>query len=105
MSKEKVYIVCWASASQDDEGNSSAYGNVHGVYRKLEDAEKGLLECKDQTYDEIINDPDFDEEERKNYIESTEVYGSVKEGYFEIDYDSWDIRNEIRIEITEKEIN
>ena len=33
-----------------------------------------------------------------------EVYGSVNDDYFEIDYESWDIKNEIRIELVIKEI-
>jgi hypothetical protein len=32
------------------------------------------------------------------------VYGSEAEEYFEIDYDSWDVKNEIYVGITEKEI-
>lgn len=100
----KVYIVGWATASQDDNGNCSAFGNVHNVYTHYIDAKKGLVELKDEFYNEIVNNPDFDEEEIETLKNSTQVYGSVEDGYFEIDYDSWDIRNEVRIYLEEKEI-
>lgn len=104
MNNGKIYVVCWGSASQDGEGNCSAYTGVHGVYTELKKAQQGLEDCKNEMYDEIVNDPDFDEEERQDVENSTEVYGSVKENYFEIDYDSWDIRNEIHITLVEQEL-
>ena len=100
----KVYIVGWATASQDDNGNCSAFGNVHNVYTNYIDAKKGLVELKDEFYNEIVNNPDYDEEELENIKNSTEVYGSVEDHYFEIDYDSWDLRNEVRVYLEEKEI-
>jgi hypothetical protein len=100
----KVYIVCWGNASQDDNGNCSANCNVHGVYTFLDDAKKGLVECKDEMYNEIVHNPDFDEDDIQSAKDSTEVYGSVEDDYFEIDYESWDIKNEIRIELVVKEI-
>ena len=101
---KNVYVVCWASASQDDNGNCSAYGNVHGIYTDPEKAKAGLVACKDEMYNEIVFNPDYDEEAIQSAKDSTEVYGSVNDGYFEIDYESWDIPNEIRIELVEKEI-
>lgn len=100
----KVYIVCWGSASQDDNGNSCAYCNVHGVYSQLNDAKEGLVECAEEMYNEIVHNPDYDEEEVEERESTTCVYGSAEAGYFEIDYESWDIPNEIRIELVEKEI-
>lgn len=99
-----VYVVCWGSASIDDEGNSSAFSGVHGVYTTLEAAQDGLVECKDTFYDEIVNNEDFDAEESLQARTSTNIYGSVEEGHFEIDYDSWDSRNETYISIEEKTI-
>ena len=100
----KVFIVGWATASQDDNGNCSAYGNVHGVYTNYIDAKKGLVGLKDEFYNEIVNNPDYNEEDVAKAKDSTEVYGSVEEEYFEIDYESWDIKNEVRIYLEEKEI-
>jgi hypothetical protein len=100
----KVYIVGWATASQDDNGNCSAYGNVHGVYTNHIDAKKGLVELKDEFYNDIVNNPDFDEEEAQYAKDHTQVYGSVEEGYFEIDYESWDVPNEIYVYLEEKEV-
>lgn len=100
----KVYIVYWACASQDDNGNCSANGGVHGVYADPEKAKVGLVECKDEMYNEIVYNPDYDKNDIKNVKDNTNVYGSVDQDYFEIDYESWDIPNEIRIEIVESEV-
>lgn len=105
---EKVYIVCWASAGQDDDGNSTAHGGVHSVHLTPEGAKKGLEECKQEFYDEIVNNPDFDEDTVRDMKETTQVYGSIVENvdscYFEIDYSSWDIGNEIYMCIETKEV-
>lgn len=100
----KVYVVCWACASQDDNGNCTANGGVHGVYTDPEKARVGLIECKEEMYDEIVYNPDYDENDIKNMKDNVEVYGSADQDYFEIDYESWDIPNEIRIEIVESEV-
>ena len=100
----KVYVVGWATASQDDNGNCSAYGNVHGVYTNYIDAKKGLVELKDEFYNDIVHNEDFDAEDIIAAEASTQVYGSVEDGYFEIDYASWDLPNEVRIYLEEKEI-
>ena len=99
-----VYIVCWGSAGIDDEGNSRAFSGVHEVYTTLGAAQEGLVECKDTFYDEIVNNEDFDAEESLHARTFTNIYGSVEEGYFKIDYDSWDSKNEIYISIEEKTI-
>lgn len=100
----KVYVVCWACASQDDNGNCTANGGVHGVYTDPEKARVGLIECKEEMYNEIVYNPDYDENDIKNMKDNVEVYGSSDQDYFEIDYESWDIPNEIRIEIVESEV-
>ena len=105
----KVYIVCWGNASQDDHGNSTAYTGVHGVYASLEEAQKALVECKDQIYNEIVFiEPDEEDPEipeiAQRLKDSTQVYGSVEDGYFEIDYESWDILAETYIKLEEKEV-
>lgn len=100
----KVYIVCWACASQGDNGNCTANGGVHGVYTDPEKARVGLIECKEEMYNEIVYNPDYDENDIKNMKDNVEVYGSSDQDYFEIDYESWDIPNEIRIEIVESEV-
>lgn len=101
---EQVYVVCWANASQDDDGNNSAFGNVHGVYHFLDDAKKGLEECRDEFIDDIINNPDYDEEDIEYAKANLSVYGSVEDDYFEIDYASCDTFSEIYINLVTKEI-
>jgi hypothetical protein len=94
-----LYIVCWGNAGQDDDGNSKAFCGVHGVYTNKLDALKGLVECKDVCYDEVIQTDDSEELE---YNKSrTRVYGSEAEEYFEIDYDFADATNEIYIRLEE----
>ena len=101
---DKVYIVCWGSAGQDDDGNSKAYCGVHSVYAFMDDAKKGLEECKNECYNEIVDNPDFDEEDREEIKASTQVYGSVDDDYFEIDYELGGIPTEIYIKIEIKDI-
>ena len=98
---EKLFIVCWGSAGQDDDLNSRAFCGVHGLYKSLPDAKNGLLECKNQMYSEVVDNPDYEEEERDNAKATTQVYGSVDEDYFEIDYSIGDVRCEIHIKIEE----
>lgn len=100
----KVYVVCWGNASQDDNGNCTANCNVHGVYTFPDDAKKGLVECKDEIINEMVNNPDFDEDDKAEMLNGIEVYGSVEDDYFEIDYESWDLKNEIRVELVIKEL-
>ena len=100
----QVYVVCWSSAYQDDDGNSKAYCGVHGVYAFQNDAKRGLEECKDECYNEIVANPDFDEEDREEVKASTQVYGSVNDDYFEIDYELGGVPCETYIHIIVKEI-
>ena len=97
---ENIYIVHWGSAGQDDDGNSKAFCGVHGIYHSIEDAYKGLVECKDLMYDEVVQNED--PEELEYNMSRTRVYGSVNENYFEIDYDFADVTNEIYITISEQ---
>lgn len=101
---KEIYIVCYGSASSDDDGNAKAYANVHGVYAFLDDAKKGLEECKNECYDEIVNNPDYDEEAREYEKAHTQVYGSVNDDYFEIDYTLGDTPCELYINLVIKEI-
>ena len=97
---KKIYIVHWGSAGQDDDGNSRAFCGVHGVYTSKSDAVKGLVECKDVFYDEIVQSEDPEELE---YNKSrTRVYGSETEEYFEIDSEFADVTNEVHIAISEQ---
>lgn len=102
---EKLFVVMWANANQDDRGNSVAYGNVHGIYRTREEAEAGLEECKDDFVEEIVNNPDFDEKDREYATQNLSIYGSVEEGYFELDNDVCDIVEQTYIQIVETELN
>ena len=96
---KKLYIVCWGSAGQDDDGNSSAFCGVHGVYTDESAARKGLVECKDACYSDVTQALDL---EGLEYNKAhTYVYGSEAEGYFEIDYDFADVPNELCIKIDE----
>lgn len=101
---DKVYVVCWSSAGQDDDGNSKAFAGVHGVYVFEDDAKKGLEACKNEIYNEIVDNPDYDEEDREEVKANTQVYGSVNEHYFEIDYELGGIPSEIYIHIVIKNI-
>ena len=96
---KKLYIVWWGSAGQDDDGNSKAFCGVHRVYTDKSSALKGLVECRDTHYDEIIQDED---PETLEYNKSrTRIYGSEAEEYFEIDYDFADVVNELYIKLEE----
>lgn len=101
---DKVYVVCWSAAGQDDDGNSKAFAGVHGVYVFEDDAKKGLEECKNDIYREITENPDYDEEDMAEVMASTQVYGSVNDDYFEIDYDLGGVPSEIYIKIEVKSI-
>lgn len=99
---EKIYVVHWGSAGSDDDGNAKAFCGIHGVYTTLEDARAGLVECKNESYDEIVNNPDYDDYDVAEAMKTTRVYGSEKEEYFEIDYVIGDTPCEFYITITEQ---
>jgi hypothetical protein len=99
-----VYVVCWGNATQDDDGNNSAYSGVHGVYCFPDDATKGLEECKTELLNQIINDPDLDEEDREEIKNSVQIYGSANDGFFEIDYSLNDCSPQLYIHIIKKDL-
>ena len=100
----KVYVVCWGSGSCDDHGSAHAYAGVYGLYKLEDSARKALEECKDEIYSEVLNDldPDGEYPELKNDVQ---VYGSVKEGYFEIDYTIGTEPVEVYINLVENVVN
>ena len=92
---EKLYIVHWGSATQDDRGNASAYSGIHGVYKSADEAKDQLVALKEELYLEAIHDAD----------DEVQVYGSVSEDYFEIDYTEDGIPYEVYITINTVELN
>ena len=98
---EKIYVVCWGTAAQDDSGNSKAFSGVHGAYKSKESAIRGLVDCKEEFIDEIVNNLDFSEADREEVAQSLQIYGSESEEYFEIDYFNGDTPEEIYITLTE----
>lgn len=99
----KLWVVHWSNASLDDDGNCSAFGNIHGAYTTLKEAQAGLVECKDEVVDGFINNPDLDEDDKSFARDNLRVYGSVKENYFEVDFDQCDVITETYISIAELE--
>lgn len=104
----KVWVVHWGSGTLDDDGNVSSYCGVHSVYSSKDSAKKGLTLCKDKLIEDIKN-PYIEDAETKEELQEQlndlklEVYGSENEEYFEIDYTSCDVRNEIYVGISEQE--
>lgn len=81
----EVLTVVWSTGSCDDHGNAHSFAGVHGIYKSEESAKRGLKECKDETLYDIYQSLDPDEE-LPSIREEVQVYGSVDDGYFEIDY-------------------
>jgi hypothetical protein len=101
----KVYVVFWGSGVHDcDEEEVYAYTNVHTVYMSLDSAREGLVKLKDDFYDEIVNDPNFEEEDREEVKKNTYVHGSAEENEFTIDTTFGCNTQEVYIRIVEKEI-
>ena len=99
-----MFIVCWGASSCDDHGMAHANVGVHGVYYNRKVAEAGLLECKDQIIKDTIHDLDPDGE-ASDPLEALDikVYGSLEEGYFDVDYTIGTDPCEVRISIEEVE--
>jgi hypothetical protein len=100
-----VYVVTWGRATPGgEEGLFDAYCGCEGVFTNKEKALKKMTSFKDSFIEHLFDDADFDEEELQEFKNAIGVYGSEKEGYYEIDYPSWDDTCEIYIEITEMPI-
>jgi hypothetical protein len=96
----QVFNVVWGHGIYTDEGTLSTYAGVHGTYLTEVDAKKGLGECKQEFLDEVMNNPDLSEEDKESFRCNVQVYGSVNDDYFEIDYTNGDCPVEIYIQIT-----
>jgi hypothetical protein len=81
----EVYTVFWSTGSCDDHGCAHAFGGVHGIYKSEESAQRGLEECKQDILADIYADLDPDNE-LPDIRNEVQIYGSVEDGYFEIDY-------------------
>ena len=83
----EVLTVVWSTGSCDDHGNAHSYAGVHGIYNSEESAKRGLEECRDEILADIKNalNPEGDCHEYEEEA-NIQVYGSVDDSYFEIDY-------------------
>ena len=81
----EVLTVVWSTGSCDDHGNAHSFNGIHGIYKSEASAKKGLEECKQEILDDIMESIDPDNEMPELRAE-VKVYGSVDDGYFEIDY-------------------
>lgn len=97
----EIYTVIWGSAGYDsDDQVVKAYAGVHGTYKTEASAQKALEECKQEFIDEVMNNPDFDEFDKASFKNNLEIYGSIEDGYFELDYEYAGAPVEIYIQIT-----
>lgn len=96
-----VYAVVWGSSSCDDHGNAHACTGVHGIYTSEELAKVGLVECHTAIYEEAKAgfDPDGEGFMDIDLDEEIKVYGSVEDGYFEVDYTLGTEPVEVRTEL------
>ena len=81
-----------------------SYTNVHNVYTSLDKAREDLIKLKDEFYDEIVNNPDYEEEDREEVESQTFVNGSAEENEFTIDTTFGCTTQALSIRIIEKEI-
>lgn len=101
----KVYAVVWSTGSCDDHGNAHSFCGVHGIYKSEESAKRGLIECKDDTVKETLDSLCYDESEKpEDHEDEIQVYGSVNESYFEVDYTLGDEPVEVYICITQTDV-
>ena len=83
----EVYAVIWGSGSCDDHSNAHAFCGTHGIFKSEASAKKALEECKDEILQETLESLCFGEDEDPaEHSDEVRVYGSVEDGYFEIDY-------------------
>lgn len=99
---ENLFVVCWGHSSVNDEGNCVANCGVTGVYKTKEKAEEALEADIKAFTDGLIDG--MDEEDKQEILNTIQYYGSVKEGYFEADYEWADNNSEYRVEIVEQEV-
>ena len=95
----QVYTVVWGTGSCDDRGAAHAFCGVHGIYKSEASAKVALEECKQEMLDEIYFDLDPDNE-LPDIRDEVQVYGSVEDGHFEIDYTLGIEPVEVYIQIT-----
>jgi hypothetical protein len=95
----EVYAVIWATGSCDDHGSAHTYNGIHGIYKTEARAKQGLEECKEEIYNDVLNDLDPDGEFYR-LREDVQVYGSVADGHFEIVYTLGTEPVEVYIQIT-----
>lgn len=98
---EKLYVVCWGHASTDDDGNSVANCGVVGAYASRKRAEEALKADLKAFTESVIDD--CDAEDVQEILSGMRTYGSVEEGYFEVDYAGALTDMEYRVEIVEQE--
>lgn len=97
----EVYAVIWGTGSCDDHNNAHAFCGVHGIFKSEASAQQALEECKNEIVAEAMSGLCFDEEEDPNdHKDEVQVYGSVKDGFFEVDYTIGTESVEVYIQIT-----
>lgn len=96
----EVYAVVWGTGSCDDHGNAHAFSGVHGIFKSEASAKVALEECKQEIYDEALQAFAGDDEGTEDFKDEIQVYGSVEDGYFEIDYTLGTEPVEVYIRIT-----
>ena len=99
---ENLFVICWGHSSVNDEGNCVANCGVTGVYKTKEKAEAALKADLEAFKKGLVDG--FDSEDAQEVLESMQTYGSVKEGYFEVDYEWADNNSEYRVEIVEQKV-
>lgn len=99
---EKLFVVCWGHSSVNDDGNCVANCGVTGVYKTKEKAEEAL-EADLKAFIESTVDG-YDVEDVQEVLDGMQTYGSVEEGYFEVDYAGALNTMEYRVEIIEQEV-
>jgi hypothetical protein len=107
----KYYVISWGNAWLNNEGSAGCFSGTYGIYTDKHSAVQGLIECKDKFVKEFIEEAIDDEnatpDEQQEALEylNLEVYGSIKDKYFEIDYSACDSRNEMYINLEEVSVN
>lgn len=100
----QVFSVVWGRGAYVDDNSVNTYAGVHGIYLTEADAKKGLEECKQEFLDEILNNPDLSDDDKESFKHNVQVYGSVVDDYFEIDYTMDECPVEIYIQITHSHV-